>query len=109
MVYQQRPSPQLIPRVFAGESAGLTKDDICDNVALYWLTGTAVSSARLYWDNGQTATAGLFDAKNVELPVSVTVFPDEIYAAPESWAERAYVTLIQYVPHPTGGHFAAWE
>jgi pimeloyl-ACP methyl ester carboxylesterase len=99
----------LIARVFAGESAGLTKDDICDNVALYWLTGTAISSARLYWDNALTATAGFFDAKHVELPVSVTVFPDEIYAAPQSWAERAYSTLIQYVRHQVGGHFAAWE
>jgi pimeloyl-ACP methyl ester carboxylesterase len=99
----------LIARVFAGESAGLTKDDICDNVALYWLTGTAVSSARLYWDNALTATAGFFDAKNVQLPVSVTVFPDEIYAAPQRWAERAYPNLIQYVRHPVGGHFAAWE
>jgi pimeloyl-ACP methyl ester carboxylesterase len=99
----------LIARVFAGEAAGLTKDDICDNVALYWLTATAVSSARLYWDNAQTATAGFFDAKNVQLPVSVTVFPDEIYAAPQSWAERAYPNLIQYVRHPIGGHFAAWE
>jgi hypothetical protein len=99
----------LIARVFAGESAGLTKDDIIDNISMYWLTKTAITSARLYWDNANTATAGFFDAKNVQIPVSVTVFPDEIYAAPQTWAERAYPKLLQYSRHPVGGHFAAWE
>jgi len=102
-------SHKLIARVFAGASEGLTKDDVLDNVTMYWLTNTAVSSARLYWDNRETATAGFFDVKGVRVPVSVTVFPDEIYAAPKSWAERAYPRLIQYVRHPVGGHFAAWE
>jgi len=102
-------SHKLIARVFAGADEGLTKDDILDNVTMYWLTNTAVSSARLYWDNRETAQAGFFDVKGVRVPVSVTVFPDEIYAAPQSWAERAYPRLIQYVRHPVGGHFAAWE
>jgi len=102
-------SYDLIARVFAGATEGLTKDDILDNITMYWLTNTAVSSARLYWDNGRTATAGFFDVKNVQIPVSVTVFPDEIYAAPKAWAERAYPNLIQYVRHDVGGHFAAWE
>jgi pimeloyl-ACP methyl ester carboxylesterase len=99
----------LIARVFAGEQEGLTKDDILDNITMYWLTNTAVSSARLYWDNRETATAGFFDVKGVRIPVSVTVFPDEIYAAPQTWAERAYPRLIQYSRHPVGTHFAAWE
>ena len=102
-------SHKLIARVFDGRPEGLTRDDILDNITMYWLTNTAVSSARLYWDNGQTSTAGFFDAKGVQLPVCVTVFPDEIYAAPKRWAERAYPNLIQYVRHPVGGHFAAWE
>jgi pimeloyl-ACP methyl ester carboxylesterase len=102
-------SQKLIARVFAGQSEGLTKDDILDNITMYWLTNTAISSARLYWDNRETAMAGFFDVKNVQIPVSVTVFPDEIYAAPQSWAERAYPNLIQYVRHPVGCHFAAWE
>jgi pimeloyl-ACP methyl ester carboxylesterase len=102
-------SHKLIARVFAGEPEGLTKDDILDNVSMYWLTNTAVSSARLYWDNAITSKAGFFDVKGVRIPVSVTVFPDEIYAAPQTWAERAYPGLIQYVRHPVGGHFAAWE
>jgi pimeloyl-ACP methyl ester carboxylesterase len=100
----------LIARVFAGHSEGLTRDDILDNVTLYWLTTTAISSARLYWDNTQTATGGgFFDARGVKLPVAVSVFPDEIYAAPQSWAERAYPNLIHYNRLPQGGHFAAWE
>jgi pimeloyl-ACP methyl ester carboxylesterase len=102
-------SYDLIARVFAGATEGLTKDDILDNVTMYWLTNTAVSSARLYWDNALTAKAGFFDAKGVQLPVSVTVFPNEIYAAPKTWAERAYANLIQYVRHEVGTHFAAWE
>jgi pimeloyl-ACP methyl ester carboxylesterase len=102
-------SEKLIARVFAGATEGLSRDDILDNVTMYWLSNTAVSSARLYWDNSQTAKAGFFDAKGVRIPVSVTVFPDEIYAAPETWARRAYPNLIQYVRHPVGGHFAAWE
>ena len=99
----------LMARVFDGKPEGLTRDDILDNITFYWLTNTAVSSARLYWDNRETARAGFFDVKNVSIPVAVTVFPDEIYAAPRSWAERAYPKLIYYSKLDKGGHFAAWE
>jgi pimeloyl-ACP methyl ester carboxylesterase len=102
-------SYDLIARVFAGQREGLTRDDILDNITLYWLTNTAVSSARLYWDNNNTSKAGFFDVKGVALPMVVTVFPDEIYAAPRSWAERAYPKMIYYNRHDKGGHFAAWE
>ena len=98
----------LIARVFDGQREGLTRDDILENITMYWLTNTAVSSARLYWDN-RTAKKGFFDVKNVTIPVVVTVFPDEIYAAPRSWAERAYPKLIHFSKLPKGGHFAAWE
>ena len=104
-------SYQLIARVFAGQKEGLTRDDILDNVSLYWFTKTAVSSARLYWDTRQLSTAGFFDARGVQLPVAVTVFPDEIYAAPKSWAEKAYPKLLYYNKvregHPLRGVGAA--
>jgi hypothetical protein len=99
----------LISRVFAGAQEGLTKDDIIDNVSMYWLTKTAVSSARLYWDNAQTSRAGFFDPKGVQIAVAVSYFPDEIYAAPETWARQAYPNLISWRRHPVGGHFAGWE
>ena len=100
----------LIARAFDGKPEGLTRDDILDNVTLYWLTNTAISSARLYWDTNQAAPgAGFFDARGVKIPVAVSVFPDEIYAAPRSWAERAYPKLIHYNKLDKGGHFAAWE
>ncbi len=99
----------LIARVFDGKAEGLTRDDVLDNVTLYWLTNTAISSARLYWDNNQTAKAGFFDVRNVQIPVAVMAFPDELYQAPRSWAERAYPKLIRYNKLPKGGHFAAWE
>lgn len=102
-------SQEMIARVFAGKTEGLTQDDVLDNVTLYWLTNTAVSSARLYWDTAQVSTAGFFDPRGVTLPVAVTVFPDEIYAAPKSWAERAYPNLLYYHKVDKGGHFAAWE
>ncbi len=95
----------LIARVFDGQSEGLTRDDILDNITLYWLTNTAVSSARLYWENKFV----FFDPKHVAIPVAVSVFPDEIYAAPRSWTERAYPKLIHYNRVEKGGHFAAWE
>lgn len=98
-------SEALIARVFAGQSEGLTRDDILDNVSLYWFTNTAVSSARLYWES----KLAFFAPKHVTLPVAVSVFPDEIYAAPRSWAEKAYPKLIHYNRLPKGGHFAAWE
>jgi pimeloyl-ACP methyl ester carboxylesterase len=95
----------LIARVFAGESEGLTRADILDNVTLYWLTGTAVSSARLYWES----KLAFFAPKGVAIPVAVSAFPDEIYTAPRSWTERAYPNLIHYNRLLKGGHFAAWE
>lgn len=98
-------SYELIARVFAGQSEGLTKDDILDNITLYWLTNTGVSSARLYWEN----KLPFFAPKNVTIPVAVSVFPDEIYAAPKSWVEKAYPKLIHFNKVDKGGHFAAWE
>ena len=102
-------SYELIARVFNGQKEGLTKDDILDNITLYWLTNTAVSSARLYWETFQLPKAGFFDPRNVTIPVAVSVFPDEIYAAPENWAEQAYSKLIYFNKVDKGGHFAAWE
>jgi pimeloyl-ACP methyl ester carboxylesterase len=100
----------MIARVFDGKKEGLTRDDILDNVTLYWLTNTAISSARLYWDTTQISNgAGFFDVRGVKIPVAVSAFPDEIYAAPRSWAERAYPKLIHYNKLDKGGHFAAWE
>lgn len=98
-------SYDLIARVFAGQSEGLTRDDVLDNITLYWLTETAVSSARLYWES----KLAFFAPKGVTLPVAVSVFPDEIYAAPRSWTEQAYPNLIHYNRLDRGGHFAAWE
>jgi pimeloyl-ACP methyl ester carboxylesterase len=98
-------SQELIARVFDGQPAGLTRDDILDNITLYWLTNTAISSARLYWEN----KLAFFEPKHISIPVAVSVFPDEIYAAPRSWTERAYPKLIYYNKLDKGGHFAAWE
>jgi len=103
-------SQAMIARVFAGAAEGLTRDDVLDNVSLYWLTNTAISSAQLYWDTTQISTGGgFFDVRGVKLPVAVSAFPDEIYTAPRSWAERAYPNLIHYNRLDRGGHFAAWE
>jgi pimeloyl-ACP methyl ester carboxylesterase len=102
-------SYRLIRRVFDGQSEGLTRDDLLDNITMYWLTNTALSSARLYWNTAQVSTAGFFDPRGVKVPVVVTVFPDEIYAAPKTWAEAAYPRMIYYNKLPKGGHFAAWE
>ncbi len=98
-------SYELITRVFEGKDEGLTRDDILDNITLYWLTNTAVSSARLYWEN----KFYFFSPKNVTIPVAVSVFPDEIFFAPKSWAEKAYANLIHFNRLEKGGHFAAWE
>jgi len=102
-------SYQMIARLFDGNAEGLTRDDVLDNVTLYWLTNTAISSARLYWDTAQIAKGGFFDVRGVKIPVAVSAFPDEIYQAPRSWAERAYPKLIHYNKLDKGGHFAAWE
>ena len=98
-------SYKLIARVFNGMPEGLTRDDIIDNVTLYWLTNTAVSSARLYWES----KLAFFAPKGVPLPTAVSAYPDEIYTAPQSWTEKAYPKLIHYRRLPKGGHFAAWE
>ena len=98
-------SYELIARVFDGKSEGLTRDDILDNITITWLTNTALSGARLYWEN----KLGYFNAKGVSIPVAVSVFPDELYPAPRSWAERVYPKLIHYNKVEKGGHFAAWE
>jgi pimeloyl-ACP methyl ester carboxylesterase len=103
-------SYRMISRVFDGKAEGLTRDDVLENITLYWLTNTAISSARLYWDTTQVSTGGgFFDVRGVAIPVAVSAFPDEIYAAPRSWAERAYPKLIYYNRLDKGGHFAAWE
>ena len=100
----------MIARVFDGQTEGLTRDDILDNVTLYWLTNTAISSSRLYWDTTQISTGGgFFDVRGIKIPVAVSAFPDEIYQAPKSWSEKAYPKLIHYNRLPKGGHFAAWE
>ena len=103
-------SYDMIARVFDGKVEGLTRDDVLDNITLYWLTDTAISSARLYWDTRQLGgTGGFFDVRGVTLPVAVSAYPDEIYTAPESWARNAYANLLHYNRLPKGGHFAAWE
>jgi len=99
-------SYELIARVFQGQAEGLTRDDILDNITITWLTNTALSGARLYWEY---FGKGYFNAKGVSIPVAVSVFPDELYPAPRSWAERAYPKLIHYNKLDKGGHFAAWE
>ncbi|WP_410811132.1 epoxide hydrolase family protein [Micromonospora sp. 067-2] len=98
-------SLHLISQVFEGATAGLTRDDILDNISLYWLTNTAISASRLYAEN----KLSFFAAKGVNVPVAVSVFPDELYEAPQSWAEQAYPNLVYYNKLDTGGHFAAWE
>ncbi|HEV8605469.1 MAG TPA: epoxide hydrolase [Tepidisphaeraceae bacterium] len=99
-------SYELIARVFDGQSEGLTRDDVLDNITITWLTNTALSGARLYWEY---FGKGYFNAKGVSIPVAVSVFPDELYPAPRSWAERAYPKLIYFNKVDKGGHFAAWE
>ena len=98
-------SYELIARVFNGHPEGLTRDDILDNITITWLTNTAISGARLYWEK----KVPFFSVKGVSVPAAVSVFPDELYPAPRSWAERAYPKLIHYNKVEKGGHFAAWE
>ena len=100
-------SYELIARVFDGKTEGLTRDDILDNITIAWLTNTALSGARLYWET--FGKLGYFNVKGVSIPVAVSVFPDELYPAPRSWTERAYPKLIHYNKVEKGGHFAAWE
>jgi pimeloyl-ACP methyl ester carboxylesterase len=98
-------SYELIARAFAGQPGGLTRDDVLDNITLFWLTNTAVSSGRLYWEN----KLPFFGPANVSIPVAMNAFPDEPFQAPRSWVERAYPKLIHYNKLDKGGHFAAWE
>src|SRR5258706_6804550 len=98
-------SLELIARSFDGQTEGLTPDDVLDNVTLFWLTNTGISSARLYWEN----KLAFFSPKGVKVPTAVSVFPDELYQTPLNWAERAYPNLIHYNNVGKGGHFAAWE
>jgi hypothetical protein len=84
---------------------GLTRDEVLDNITLAWLTNTGISSARLYWEN----KLGFFDVKGVTVPAAVSIFPDELYQAPRSWAERAYPNLIYFNEVERGNHFAAWQ
>jgi pimeloyl-ACP methyl ester carboxylesterase len=98
-------SYELIARSFDGVPEGLTRDDVLDNITLFWLTNTGVSSGRLYWEY----KGSYFDVKNVSIPAAVSFFPDEIYSMPQSWVERAYPKLIYYNKVAKGGHFAAWE
>jgi pimeloyl-ACP methyl ester carboxylesterase len=105
-------SYELIARVFNGQKEGLTRDDILDNVTLYWLTETGVSAARLYWEalhKVPLRKVAFFAPTGVAIPVAVTAFPDELYQAPRSWTARAYPKLIYYNKVDRGGHFAAWE
>ncbi len=111
-------SYELIKRVFDGQSEGLTRDDVLDNITITWLTNTFVSGARLYWETLSRTSPGygtgpknvrFFEPFGVKIPVAVSAFPDELYPVPRSWAERAYPRLIHYNKVPKGGHFAAWE
>jgi pimeloyl-ACP methyl ester carboxylesterase len=105
MIDHDAASEALIARVFDGKTEGLTRYDVLDNITLYWLTDTAVSSARIYWEN----KAAFFAPKHVTIPVAVSAFPDEVFQTPRSWAERAYPNLIYYNKVEKGGHYAAWE
>jgi pimeloyl-ACP methyl ester carboxylesterase len=100
-----RDSYELIARAFAGNPGGLSRDDVLDNITMYWLTKTGISSARLYWEN----KLGFFNVQGVKIPTGVSAFPYELYTAPESWSRQAYPALVFYKKHDVGGHFAAWE
>jgi len=99
-------SMRLIARAFDGESTGLTRDDVLDNATLFWLTNTVVSAARLYWEGFAKTDLG---PKNITIPVALSIFPDEVYYTPRTWAEQAYPNLVHYNQLDRGGHFAAWE
>jgi pimeloyl-ACP methyl ester carboxylesterase len=105
MIDHDARSLEMIARSFDGVPEGLSPDDVLDNVTLFWLTNTAISAARLYWEN----KVGFFIPKGVNIPVAASAFPDELFQAPRSWAERAYPNLIHFNKLPKGGHFAAWE
>jgi pimeloyl-ACP methyl ester carboxylesterase len=89
----------------------LTKDEVLDDITLYWLTNTAASSARIYWENNNASlsTSTVVRTTEISVPVAVTVFPGEVYRAPKSWTQRAFRNLIYFNEVDKGGHFAAWE
>ena len=105
MIDHDARSYALIARAFDGQPGGLSREDVLENITLYWLTNTAISSARLYWEN----KLAFFSPKGVAIPTAVSAFPDELYQCPKSWAERAYPNLVYYNKLDKGGHFAAWE
>ena len=105
MLDHDKDSYEMIAPAFDGHPGGLSRDDVLDNITLYWLTKTGVSSARLYWEN----KLGFFDVKGITIPTGVSAFPHELYQAPQSWSEKAYPKLVYYKKHDVGGHFAAWE
>jgi pimeloyl-ACP methyl ester carboxylesterase len=111
-------SYRMIARAFDGESEGLTRDDVLDNITVTWLTNTAISGARLYWEALPRTSSGFgiernnvhfFEPIGVSVPIAVSQFPDELYPVPRSWAEQTYPKLIHYGQVPKGGHFAAFE
>jgi pimeloyl-ACP methyl ester carboxylesterase len=111
-------SYQMIARTFDGQAEGLSRDDVLDNITITWLTNTAISGARLYWEALPRTSSGFGIEKNnvhffepfgVTVPTAVSQFPEELYPVPRSWAERAYPNLIHYGQKPQGGHFAAFE
>ncbi len=105
MLDHDKDSYEMIAPAFFGHPGGLSRDDVLDNVTLYWLTNSGVPSARLYWEN----KLDFFDVKGVTVPVGVSAFRYELYQAPRSWSETAYPKLVYYKKHAVGGHFAAWE
>jgi hypothetical protein len=105
MLDHDKDSYEMIAPAFFGHPGGLSRDDILDNVTLYWLTNSGIPSARLYWEN----KLDFFDIKGVTIPVGVSAFRYELYQAPRSWSEKAYPKLAYYKKHDVGGHFAAWE
>ena len=101
-------SYELIARAFVdGAEGGLTRDDFLDNVTMFWLTNTGVSSSKGFWE--YLAYGSFANVRDVTVPVAVSVFPDELYQAPRSWTEKAYANLVHYNEVERGGHFAAWE
>jgi pimeloyl-ACP methyl ester carboxylesterase len=105
MLDHDKDSYEMIAPAFFGNPGGLSRDDVLDNITMYWFTKTGISSARLYWEN----KLDFFDVKGVSIPTSVSAFPHELYTAPESWSKKAYPKLVYYKKHDVGGHFAAWE
>ena len=105
MLDHDKDSYEMIAPAFFGNPGGLSRDDVLDNVTLYWLTNSGIPSARLYWEN----KLDFFDIKGVTVPVGVSAFRYELYQAPRSWSEQAYSKLVYYKRHDVGGHFAAWE